>query len=318
MFSEAKLIEFLKRQYPQYIGDDAAIINPSPIKKQVISTDILVQNQHFRCSYFTPQELAHKALHVNMSDIAAMGATPAMVMLGISIPPDLHQYAMSFVEHFIELCNNHNIPLIGGDTTASSQELFISVTIFGSADQSSIKLRSHASDGDLICLAGSCGEAYLGLLALERGLQTQASYIERLKRPQALLREGMWLGQQRDVTGMMDVSDGLLTDLNKLCLSSKCGAELNLDHLSTTQEYTASCEAIGVVPEDAMLCGGEDYSLLFTVKPQAWERLQQSFTNELGYSPMCIGRIKKNYGVEITKAGLPYHTKLQAFTHFGE
>ena len=202
MLSEAEIINFLKQQFASSnegilgIGDDAAVLPLSSEQALVISKDVLAENVHFRLNYFSPEALAHKALHSNFSDLAAMGVKPHFVMLGISIPPHLDAiWTKNFLAAFAEVCKENNVILIGGDTTAAASELFLSITVFGFSPPKFIKYRSGAKVGDLICVTGNLGSSYLGLLALEKDVAGLEDYKNKQLFPQARISEGLFLGQ---------------------------------------------------------------------------------------------------------------------------
>lgn len=318
MLDEAEIISNLKINFPQYIGDDAAVIKKSGALNYVITNDLLVEDVHFRLAYFDPLSLAHKALHVNLSDLAAMGAKPDFVLLGISIPDSYGTYITSFFRHFSNVCKDASVILIGGDTTKSESKLFISITAIGIAAAENIKYRSTAKDGDIICVAGNLGYAHLGLVACEQSLNNFAEYKSSFLRPNAKVNEGIWLASKQSVTSMMDLSDGLYIDLKRLCQASSVGANLDLESLAPSSAFAANCNSTGLDPVNVMLTGGEDYCLLVTVQNNCYETLSQEFIQNFGYSIKPIGRIVEESEVHIIKNGKLVNLKLQPFTHFGE
>ena len=214
MLNESKIIQALKTAFPDHIGDDAAVLDFSADKSYVISKDLLVENTHFRLKYQDAASLAHKALHVNLSDIAAMGAIPAFVLLGLSIPKYFESQTQLFLKAFTDACQAVPVMLIGGDTTHTTDNLFISVTALGIAPKHHIKLRSQAQSGDMIYVAGNLGHAHLGFSALETDHANFLDYKHNLLQPTARLQEGAWFGSQATVTGMMDISDGCIWTSN--------------------------------------------------------------------------------------------------------
>lgn len=312
MLSEQKIIDTLKQSFPIAggIGDDAAIFPLSATESYVITKDLMLEDIHFRRSYADPISLGYKALQVNLSDIAAMGAKAQYVLLGISIPSSCKdQYIYDFLHGFTEACHNENIHLIGGDTIGSTDKLSISVTVIGIA--SSPKFRTGANIGDIIAVVGNLGHAHLGLQAFEKNIQGLERFKNSFLRPQALLKEGILLGGNPSVTAMMDISDGLLTDLKKLCDSSGVAGELNTKNLENTQAFNNACKTLELDPLITMLTGGEDYGLLITVKPDSYEKLAQEFPLK------NIGKIVKD-----KKASISFDKNidkpLKEFSHFGE
>jgi thiamine-monophosphate kinase len=304
MLTEDNIIARLKAGFPDYIGDDAAIIEQSNGQSYVVTKDVLVEDVHFRTSYFDPTSLAHKALQVNLSDMAAMGAKPSFVLLGISIPQSRLQYAEEFIEAFTGLCKKEAVALIGGDTTRSPDKLFISVTAIGIAPSQAIKRRATAKAGDFICVAGEMGSAHLGFIASERALDGLENYKKAFLRPEAKIKEGQWLGTQDSVTSLMDLSDGLFVDLTKLCQASELQAEVDLDLFKPSRGFIDSCKELGLDPVDTMLAGGEDYSLLFTVAPAGYQELTEGFTKRFGYAVKPIGHITKRHCEERSDAAI--------------
>jgi thiamine-monophosphate kinase len=318
MLSESKIIGFLKNQFPEQIGDDAAILPLSKHKSYVISKDILVEDIHFRFKYHQACHLAHKALQVNISDIAAMGATPQYVLLGLAIPDHGRIYIDQFLENFSAICKASSIILIGGDTTKSPDKLFISITIIGLIANSHIKFRNRAEDGNLICIAGNLGDAHIGFTALERNIAGLEPFKENFLKPNALLKEGLWFSKQRDVTAMMDISDGLFIDLKRLCMASNVGAKVDIDKLKFSDTFKLACEILKLDPMVTLLTGGEDYGLLLTIKPEAYSRIASKFKACFGYQLKAIGQITKGSEVHFIQNNQLKTLNLQPFAHFGE
>lgn len=327
MLSEAEIIGFLKQQFISSderilgIGDDAAVLPLSSEQALVISKDILAENVHFRLNYFSPEALAHKALHSNFSDLAAMGVKPLFVMLGISIPPHLDAiWTKNFLAVFAKVCKENNVNLIGGDTTAAASELFLSITVFGFSPPKFIKYRSAAKVGDLICVTGNLGGAHLGLLALERKLDGFEYYKNKQLFPRARTAEGLFLGQYSSslfpIHSMLDISDGLFIDLQRLCEASKVGAVLQVDKIPTDPDFEKTVQLLGIDPIQAKLGGGEDYELLFTVDAESFFDLQINFRQKFKSNIFSIGQIVKESGVYLEKDGQPLQLKVQIFEHF--
>lgn len=300
MLSEQQVIQKLTQACPSHIGDDAAVLNSTP--SIVISKDILNEDVHFRLRYFTPDALAHKALHINLSDIAAMGATPKYVLLGLGIPKHFEDKVEAFLNAFTEACHKANVILIGGDTT-QAKALTLSVTAIGETDPKQIKHRHTAKAGDMLCVTGNLGLAYQGLQALEQNTPANKEAIEACLTPTARIKEGIWLGGQASVHAMMDISDGLYLDVKKLCEASSLGAKIDVDNFD---DITAA------------LTGGEDYELLFTVDKQHVQALKQAFDAQFTCKMNCIGEIQKDENICFLLDGKPFVPKIKPFLHFGE
>jgi thiamine-monophosphate kinase len=318
MLNEAQIIARLEKFFPKYIGDDAAVIKVSAKKSYLVTKDLLVEDIHFRKKYFDPLSLAHKALHVNLSDLAAMGAKPEFILCGISIPISYQKYSTDFLYHFARLCEKEKVILIGGDTTRSPDKLFISITAIGTALTKNIKYRSTAEINDLICVAGNLGVAHLGLSFFEKSLFGGKKFKKIFLRPDAKVKEGQWLANQSCVTSMMDLSDGLYIDLKRLCQQSKVSGNLELERFVPTADFISSCNLVGFDPIETMLTGGEDYSLLFTVKKAKYQKLFSKFKKKFGYEVKHIGHISAGSGIRFTRNGKHEALQLKPFSHFGE
>lgn len=316
MYTESDIIKALQIHFPEQIGDDAACIPINTAENLIISKDLLVENTHFRLRYHNPETLAHKALHVNLSDLAAMGAMPKFVLLGLSIPPHFKNQLSQFLETFALSCRKASVVLIGGDTTRANQELFISVTVIGTAPTQHTKFRRHAQVGDLLCIAGHIGDAHLGLMALEQDKPALAKYKAAFLTPCALVQAGIWLAKQDDVTSMMDVSDGLLLDIPKLCEASAVGAEVILDSLLENNEFNRACQKLGLDPIESRLAGGEDYSLMCSVKPYAYPSIATAFKRHFNMDLQCIGQFRASQGISFKLNKKPFSINLKPFLHF--
>lgn len=310
MINEDNLITSLEQHSEGFIGDDAAVIPSNSDKHFVITKDLLIENIHFRIDYFKPEYLAHKALHVNLSDIAAMGASPLYILCGISIPSNLHDYTKTFLDSLASACQEANVILIGGDTTASQDALFISITAMGIASEANIKYRNGAKAGDLICVAGNIGFAHLGFVSLEQSKSIKQQYINSFLRPEAKIKEGIWLGSQTVITSMMDISDGLYIDLKRLASSSKKHAVLDIDLL---QNYLTPEVSVQIALE-----GGEDYGLLVTIPKDSLEELSHRFMKSFGYDLKFIGYITDGEGISLKQGKRAAEVTVNHFVHFGE
>ncbi|GJM06384.1 MAG: thiamine-monophosphate kinase [marine bacterium B5-7] len=291
MFDELSIVNQLSDAFPQYIGDDAAILPIDAEHSWVISKDLLIEDIHFRARYQTAESLAHKALHVNLSDIAAMGVQPEYALLGISIPPQHDAYAKQFLSEFCAACQREKVILIGGDTTPAIERLSLSVTVMGKAKNHQVKTRNQAKPGDVLCVAGNIGDAHLGFTALENNTPGLETFKKVFLNPIARVDEGVWLGEQMGVTAMMDLSDGLAIDIPKLCRASNVSAELDLSSIEKTENFMNACQQLGLDPEEAQRNGGEDYSLLLAIDAACIADIQTQFKMTFGYSFKCIGRI---------------------------
>ncbi|MFV9874953.1 MAG: thiamine-phosphate kinase [Rickettsiales endosymbiont of Dermacentor nuttalli] len=301
LFNELKIIKLIKSKFPLSnqeitgIGDDAALIKMNDTQMIAISKDLLIEDSHFRLSYFSPQAVAHKSLHSNLSDIAAMGITPKYILLGLAIPPYISEsWIEKFINHLATLCHQHSIIVIGGDTVPSDNKLVISITVCGIGNQENIKYINKAKPEDVICIAGNVGYAHLGLYALEKNIPGFERFKNAQLFPEAKLAEGLFLGNYLEVTSMTDLSDGLHTDLKNLCNTSNVGATINITPLLKFDSNFKKLSSILNIPiVDTLIHGGEDYGLLFTVKEYVLDILSKEFYQKFGYYFDKLGTITK-------------------------
>ena len=318
MISETEVIHKIKNRFPKHIGHDTAEINVPSDSSCVVTKDLLIDDVHFRTSYVEPKSLAYKALHANLSDLAASGAQPKFIVLGLSVPKTYEAYVYEFIDHFLTLCKSNQVDIIGGDTTASQSGLFVSITAIGYTKKGYRKTRYGAKKDDLICVTEPIGRSYLGFLALENKVNGLLEFKESFLFPKAKAQEGIWLGKQNAITSMMDISDGLFIDLKHLAETSKVSAEIDLDKLPLSNDFIKACELLKLDPFNTLLVGGEDYGLLFTVQKEYFTKISHQFFNTFSYQIHCIGHIKDGDGISIKKCGNKINLPLKPFSHFGE
>lgn len=295
------------------IGDDAALLAPAPGQQLVLSTDTLVAGIHFPhdTSAF---DVGWKTLAVNLSDLAAMGARPRWCSLNLSLPALDRGWLQGFFDGFLALAALHPLQLVGGDSTRSS-EIVVTLTVFGEIAPGMALRRSGAQAGDSVWVSGWPGEAAAGLaLTLDRASTTTPAHARlraRLDRPQPRLALGAALCGL--ATAAMDVSDGLLLDLDRLCAASGCGAVLELESLPISQDLRALERPSAV--RDWILGGGDDYELLFTVSPHNEARLPQ-LARALGLPLHRIGQLTAGTHVQVMDAtGAPVSIRQRGYVH---
>lgn len=269
------------------VGDDAAVIDHFG-KQTVISTDMLVEGIHFDLAYTPLKHLGYKSVVVNLSDIYAMNATPTQITVSIAFSNRFSVEALSeFYEGVYAACEKYGVDLIGGDTSSSQRGFVISVTAIGEVTPDQFVKRSTAEKGDLICVSGDLGGAYLGLTLLERekqiyqehpqlqpDLENQTYIIGRLLKPEARQDIIEFLETQEiRPTAMMDVSDGLSSEVLHICKQSNLGCVLYEDKLPVHDQSRQQAMKFGLDPTACALSGGEDYELLFTIKQADHEKL---------------------------------------------
>lgn len=271
------------------VGDDAAVLDYGGEQRLVVSTDMLVEGIHFDLSYTPLRHLGYKSVAVNVSDLYAMNATPQQITLSIAIS---NRFSVEALEEFYAgvyiACEEYGVDLVGGDTTSSRKGFIISVTAIGSAASEKIAYRSGARVGDLICLTGDVGGAYLGLQLLERekqiflenpnmqpDLQGKDYLVGRILRPKARRDMYEFLQKMQIVpTAMIDVSDGLSSELMHIAQQSKVGALIEEASLPIAQETWQQAMDFNIDPTTCALHGGEDYELLFTIAPSEADKLR--------------------------------------------
>lgn len=283
------------------IGDDAAIIRKSQQQWWLLSIDSQIENIHFRRDYTSPRMLGHKALAVNLSDIAAMGGTPRFALLSLHLPNDTDP---SFVEELfagmLALADQHATILIGGDVAASRSGLTLTVTIIGECAAGRALRRDGARPGDWIFVTGKLGLAAIGLRLLQHGYRYAPDLPPSLHQPMLAhlqptprMNVGRALAERQLATALIDISDGLSTDLHHICHASGVGAVLHAADLPIVKELPEEAHLTAL---DAALNGGEDYELLFTVAPENVGHIE-SLRAQLGDVPITmIGEITHERG----------------------
>ena len=270
------------------IGDDAAVLDFKN-KKTVVSTDLLVEGVHFDLSYMPLKHLGYKAVVVNVSDICAMNATATQITVSIAVSNRFPLEALEELYSGIELAAKmYNVDVVGGDTTSSKTGLLISITALGEANEEELVYRSGANDNDLLVVTGDIGAAYLGFTVLEREKQVfQADpnnqpdldrydyLIERQLKPEARQDIKKLLADlEVKPTAMIDISDGLSSEIMHLCKQSNVGCNLFEDKLPLDQQVISTCEEFKMDSTTIALSGGEDYELLFTVKQEDFPKIK--------------------------------------------
>ena len=309
------------------VGDDAAVIDHFG-RQTVISTDLLVEGVHFDLSYTPLKHLGYKSVIVNLSDIYAMNAVPTQIVIGLAFS---NRFAVESLEELYAgiyaACEAYGVDLVGGDTSTSQKGLIISVTAIGEVAPGSFVKRSTAQDKDLICVSGELGGAFLGLTLLERekkifeetgaqpDLEGQSHIVGKLLKPEARKDIIEWLGEENIMpTAMIDVSDGLSSDLLHICKQSEVGCVLYEDKFPLSDEMKEFAYKLQIDPTACALSGGEDYELLFTIKQADYEQVK------LNSAVSVIGYITpKEEGTHIiTRAGNKHPLVAQGWNHMNK
>lgn len=292
---EFKLIDHLTEAFEigqpstlKGIGDDAAVLDFKD-KKTVVSTDLLVEGVHFDLAYAPLKHLGYKAVTVNLSDICAMNAKPTQITVSIAVSNRFPLEALEELYAGIELaCRKYKVDLIGGDTTSSQKGLIISVTAIGEADDSEIAYRNGAKANDLLVVTGDVGAAYMGLQVLERekqvfmvnpnnqpDLEPYTYLVERQLKPEARadVRDLLKALEVRP-TSMIDISDGLSSEIMHLCKQSGVGCNLFEEKIPLDPQLINTCEEFNIDSTTVAINGGEDYELLFTIDMEDFNKIK--------------------------------------------
>lgn len=270
------------------VGDDAAVICQAGDKVTLLSTDLFLEGIDFDLVYFPLKHLGYKVVVAAASDIIAMNAIPEQLTISIGVSAKLGvEQLEEFYEGVRTACGEYGIDLVGGDTTASINGFVVSATVVGSAAKDSVAYRSGAKQNDLICITGDLGSAYMGLHLLEREKRAFEGHSDpqpKFEGYEYLLGRYLRPTLRKDIieelaksnllpTSMIDLSDGLASDLLQICKSSDCGARIYLDRLPIARETYSLAEELHADPVVAALNGGNDYQLLFTVPLEMREKI---------------------------------------------
>lgn len=285
-----QFIELNQESTLKGVGDDAAVIDYKD-EQTVISTDMLVEGVHFDLSYVPLRHLGYKSVVVNLSDIFAMNAVPKQILVSIAISSKFSLEALEeLYAGMLLACKKYKIDLVGGDTTSSRSGLVLSITALGSSKAENIVYRNTAKEGDLLCVSGDLGGAYMGLQILERekavfkdnpnlqpDLEGKDYILERQLKPEA--RQDV-IQQLKELnirpTAMIDISDGLSSEILHLCQQSEVGVELYEDKLPIDPLTFETAREFNLDPTVCVLSGGEDYELLFTIPISDYDKIKTS------------------------------------------
>ncbi|PYN20966.1 MAG: thiamine-phosphate kinase [Candidatus Rokuibacteriota bacterium] len=328
--TERRLIEIIRRAVRKAsgvrvgIGDDCAVLEPDAGSLLLATTDLLIEDVHFRRRWATPTDIGWKALAVNLSDIAAMGGRPRWALIALACPEAVGlDEAEAFYAGVRALASEHDVTIVGGDTAASPRGWIVNMTLLGEAVRPPIT-RSTARGGDVIAVTGSLGRSAAGLALLEatpapRGVTAaEATDVTTAHlRPRPRTREGQWLAAAGGVTSMIDLSDGLATDLGHLCEESGLGARVELGRLPVEATVHAVARALDREALAWATGGGEDYELLLTCAPEAFERLAGGLAATIGTRLSAVGEMTAAAdGVRYVDAGGQPIPVRAGFEHF--
>lgn len=283
------------------IGDDCAVLKSPDGSAILLTTDMLVESVHFRCDQTTPSLLGRKSLAVNISDIAAMGGNPKEALVAIAIP---NQSEIEFLDGLYDgiksIAAEYDINLLGGDTVSSPKNLVISITLMGDAPEDEVLYRSGAAVGDIIFLTGTVGSSAAGLdLAIKnRQFDKKDLLLAAHFDPVPHVKEGRIIATSKIANSLIDVSDGVSSDLRHICEKSGAGAIIEFDRVPLTEPFREYCEKFGLGLEKLALHGGEDYVLLGTVPEMSVGTLEETLkSQDCSFFP--IGRITKEKAIKV-------------------
>ena len=308
------------------VGDDCAVLH-YPDKEVLVTTDLLLEGVHFDLTYVPLKHLGYKAVMVNLSDIYAMNGTPRQITVSLGISKRFSVEDMEALYAGMRLaCERHHVDIVGGDTTSSLTGLTISITAIGEAERDRIVRRSGAKETDLICVSGNLGASYMGLQLLEREkavLRDTADVQPDFAGKEYILERQLKPEARRDIieslaaagicpTAMMDISDGLSSELLHICKASGCGCRVYEEHIPIDYQTAIMAEEMEMNVITCALNGGEDYELLFTVPLSAYDKLQD--IEDIHF----IGHITKPElgSMLVTRDGNEIELKAQGFTAF--
>ncbi len=308
------------------IGDDAAVISPDK-ELVLISSDMLIEGIHFDLSYSPLKHIGYKSVIVNLSDIYSMNAYPKQILINIAIS---NKFSLEAINEFYEgvefACNEHSIDLVGGDTTSSTSGLIISCTVVGYQDKRLVSLRKNAKSEDIICISGDLGKAYTGLLVLQR---EKNNFLKNPKQQplldpyKALIESQLRPKARKDIidffklnkiipNSMIDISDGLSSDINHLSDSSKLGFKIFEEKIPVRKEVIETSKELNVNYLDSILNGGEEYELIFSLPLDIYENLN---FNGIDITP--IGHFTESEKkILVLKNGTEVNLNSKGWNHF--
>ncbi|HQW42551.1 MAG: thiamine-phosphate kinase [Chitinophagaceae bacterium] len=310
------------------VGDDAAVIDHFG-KQTVVTTDLLIEGVHFDLAYTPLKHLGYKSVIVNLSDVYAMNAIPTQITLSLGIS---NRFSLETLDEFYEgvyaACSAYGVDLVGGDTTSSQKGFIISVTAIGEVTPEKFVKRSTAQKGDLLCVSGFLGSAYVGLLFLERekkiylespgvqpDLEGESFVIGKLLKPEARKDIVEFFAKEEIIpTSMIDVSDGLSSEILHLCKESNLGCVLYEEKIPVAEEMKKAAFKFEIDPTACALSGGEDYELLFTISQSDYDKL---ILNEeisvIGY----MTEVEQGANI-LTKGGGKHPITAQGWNHLAQ
>jgi len=304
------------------IGDDAAVVEPERNRVEVLTVDALVDGVHFDRAFVPPDAIGHRALAVNLSDLASMGASPRLALLSMALPASLPLDDFDGIASgFAALASRHRMHLVGGNLTRTPGPLTLDVTLLGTVKRRQALTRAGARPGDEVYVSGSIGAAVAGLAALREGGSHQPpgasrqSLVERYLRPVPRVRLGTLLARNRAASACIDLSDGLGDGVQRLAHDSGIGVTVEAETLPIDADTRSQFAAAGCDPVMAAIAGGDDYELLFTVRPRTRHRLRAA-ARHADVPLTRIGVCTERRDVVLLRSGAP-EAMPAGYSHFG-
>ena len=322
---EFGLIDLIRKRFPARdknlllgIGDDAAVIEITPERLLIFTTDALKEGVHFDLSYFSFYQVGWKAMAANLSDVAAMGGIPTFGLVSLGVPNKMDSRdVLKIYKGMTDLGKRFGCKLCGGDLFLSS-EIVITLTLLGEVEPEFLVKRSGARPGDLICVTNDLGQSQAGLELLRAKKAASRSWARKHLQPLPRVKEARKLVQSLNVTSMIDISDGLASDLYHIAEESKVGALIYQDKIPVSKSLSKMASVIGKPPLDLALSSGEEYELLFTIRKNQEKKLRFLKEGDGSLKITVIGEIKdKRQGVKILDSkGKSRKLKKSGFSHF--
>lgn len=304
------------------IGDDCAVLGSRAGRVLLFTTDMLVEDIHFVIDRIPFFQLGRKAVAVNLSDIAAMGGRPLVALISLAIPVETEVEAIQELYGGMrDICEHYDLTIGGGDTVASPDKLVINLSVIGDARENEVLYRSGASPGDKIYLTGYVGDSVAGLKIVRNEITppkgTGGYFIKAHNDPTPLIETGRSIAASGLASAMIDLSDGLLSDLGHICEESRVGALLFAEKIPLSSELKLLAGGAGFNPLDLAISGGEDYQLLFTVSAKNERGIEKLFKEHDLTPPYPIGEIEQGPCIRIVKAdGSVAELQPKGFNHF--
>jgi thiamine-monophosphate kinase len=304
------------------VGDDAAVLDIGCGELLVATCDAQVEDTHFRLRHTNPHDIGQRALAVNLSDIAAMGARPRFALISLLMPPTLDIAVLDGIyEGLREEAAQFDVALVGGNIARNAERLIIDITLLGTGTRNMLLRRDSAKPGDAVMVTGSLGSAAAGLLVLEDEQlaakipsEKLVGVLAALRTPTPRVAAGQWLAQH-DVTTGVDVSDGLAADLSHICEASGVGAHIEAESLPIQPEVVTLATLAGREPQDLALYGGEDYELVFTVPADRVDVLAHELFVATGVKATAIGTICEGSAMTLFRQGKPSPLRSNGWDH---